>query len=117
MAYDETRNKRYKKGKFLGKVCTHTRSHIYSISHLTFAMLKGGFAHCYELIDVDTNAVYAGKIVPKSMLTKPHQREKVISVVSILYITVLVFMEPEKYNHCIPRKVDRELKLVVWQSA
>ena len=23
VAYDETRNKRYKKGKFLGKVCAH----------------------------------------------------------------------------------------------
>ena len=96
MAYDETRSKRYKKGKFLGKVCTPT-SYIHHINYLTFAMLKGGFAHCYELIDVDTNAVYAGKIVPKSMLTKPHQREKVISIiVSVLCITVLVFMELEK---------------------
>ncbi len=40
-------------------------------------VLQGGFAHCYELIDVDTNKIYAGKIVPKSILTKPHQREKV----------------------------------------
>lgn len=92
MAYDETRNKRYKKGKFLGKVCTHRRRHIYSISHLIFAMLKGGFAHCYELTDVDTNAIYAGKIVPKSMLTKPHQREKVKSVVLICSTVLAVFM-------------------------
>lgn len=37
---------------------------------------KGGFAHCYELIDTETKAIYAGKIVPKSMLTKPHQKAK-----------------------------------------
>ena len=44
-------------------------------SHLT--SLQGGFAHCYELIDMEDNHIYAGKIVPKSMLTKPHQRDKV----------------------------------------
>ena len=38
---------------------------------------QGGFAHCYELIDVDTNKVFAGKIVPKSLLVKPHQKDKV----------------------------------------
>lgn len=61
-AYDASKNKRYKKGKFLG---------------------KGGFAHCYELIDVDTKAIYAGKIVPKSMLTKPHQKEKMTMEIDI----------------------------------
>jgi hypothetical protein len=39
-------------------------------------LLKGGFAHCYELIDTETKKIYAGKIVPKSMLTKPHQKDK-----------------------------------------
>ena len=38
--------------------------------------LQGGFAHCYELIDCDDQTVYAGKIVPKASLTKPHQRDK-----------------------------------------
>jgi polo-like kinase 1 len=46
----------YSKGKFLG---------------------KGGFARCYELIDVSNGQVFAGKVVPKSMLVKPHQKEKV----------------------------------------
>lgn len=40
-------------------------------------LLQGGFAKCYELVDVDTNEIFAGKIVPKSMLTKPHQKDKV----------------------------------------
>ena len=54
--------------------CTHTHP----------ASFQGGFAHCYELIDVDNNHIYAGKIVPKSMLTKPHQRDKVGSGVVLV---------------------------------
>ncbi|XP_013406101.1 serine/threonine-protein kinase PLK1 isoform X2 [Lingula anatina] len=38
---------------------------------------KGGFAKCYELTDLKTNKVYAGKIISKSRLTKPHQKEKI----------------------------------------
>jgi len=38
---------------------------------------KGGFARCYELIDVSNGQAFAGKVVPKSMLVKPHQKEKV----------------------------------------
>lgn len=59
---DSGKNKRYKKGKFLG---------------------KGGFARCYELIDADTNVVYAGKVVPKSLLVKPHQRDKMTMEIDI----------------------------------
>ena len=39
--------------------------------------LQGGFAKCYELVDTETQEVFAGKIVPKSILLKPHHREKV----------------------------------------
>ncbi|XP_074640436.1 serine/threonine-protein kinase PLK1-like isoform X2 [Tubulanus polymorphus] len=38
---------------------------------------KGGFANCYELTDLNTKRVYAGKIVPKTRISKPHQREKI----------------------------------------
>ena len=38
---------------------------------------QGGFARCYELTDVETKEIFAGKIVSKSLLTKPHQRDKV----------------------------------------
>ncbi len=48
--------KRYLKGKFLG---------------------KGGFARCYELTDMDSKQIYAGKIVSKTLLTKKHQKDKV----------------------------------------
>jgi polo-like kinase 1 len=38
--------------------------------------LQGGFAKCYELRDLGTQEVVAGKIVPKSLLQKQHQKEK-----------------------------------------
>lgn len=38
---------------------------------------QGGFAKCFELIDAEKGDVFAGKVVPKSMLVKPHHREKV----------------------------------------
>ncbi|QQP34718.1 Serine/threonine-protein kinase PLK, partial [Caligus rogercresseyi] len=52
---DGSSKKKYQKGRFLG---------------------KGGFAKCYELTDMSSGEVVAGKIVPKSLLTKQHQREK-----------------------------------------
>ena len=48
--------------------------------------VQGGFAHCYELIDSETGTIYAGKIVPKASLTKPHQRDKVMPQHSCLHI-------------------------------
>uniref|UniRef100_A0A672Z5C2 Serine/threonine-protein kinase PLK n=1 Tax=Sphaeramia orbicularis TaxID=375764 RepID=A0A672Z5C2_9TELE len=54
--------KRYTRGRFLG---------------------KGGFAKCYEITDVDTKQVFAGKIVPKSLILKQHQREKMTSEIAI----------------------------------
>ena len=41
-------------------------------------IFKGGFARCYELIDIHTGQAFAGKVVPKSLLVKPHQKEKVL---------------------------------------
>ncbi|XP_052360955.1 serine/threonine-protein kinase PLK1 [Oncorhynchus keta] len=54
--------KKYSRGRFLG---------------------KGGFAKCYEITDMETREVFAGKVVPKSMIVKPHQREKMSSEISI----------------------------------
>jgi len=42
-----------------------------------YMIIKGGFARCYELTNVNTGQIYAGKVVPKTMLIKPHQKEKV----------------------------------------
>ncbi|KAL4659106.1 serine/threonine-protein kinase PLK1-like [Arapaima gigas] len=52
---DPRRRRRYARGRFLG---------------------KGGFAKCYEITDVETKEVFAGKVVPKALLLKPHQKEK-----------------------------------------
>uniref|UniRef100_A0A3P9M3V1 Serine/threonine-protein kinase PLK n=1 Tax=Oryzias latipes TaxID=8090 RepID=A0A3P9M3V1_ORYLA len=54
--------RRYSKGRFLG---------------------KGGFAKCFEITDMETKQVFAGKIVPKSLILKQHQREKMSSEISI----------------------------------
>ena len=37
---------------------------------------KGGFAKCFELTDKTTGQIYAGKIVPKQLLVKPQQKDK-----------------------------------------
>jgi len=38
---------------------------------------KGGFARVHELIDLNTSAVLAGKIIHKSRISKPHHKEKI----------------------------------------
>lgn len=59
---DSRTMRRYARGKFLG---------------------KGGFAKCYEITDLETKQVFAGKIVPKSLILKQHQREKMTSEIAI----------------------------------
>jgi len=49
-------NKDYIKGRFLG---------------------KGGFAKCYELIEVKTKKIFAAKVIPKSSLKKKRAKQKV----------------------------------------
>ncbi|XP_047493190.1 serine/threonine-protein kinase PLK1-like isoform X1 [Penaeus chinensis] len=60
--YDSTTGRKYQRGKFLG---------------------KGGFARCYELTDMKTKDIFAGKIVAKSLLVKQHQKEKMSQEISI----------------------------------
>ncbi|XP_075292552.1 serine/threonine-protein kinase PLK1 [Opisthocomus hoazin] len=44
---------------------------------------KGGFARCYELAETEGREVFAGKVVPKSLLVKPHQKEKMSMEIAI----------------------------------
>ncbi|XP_034231972.1 serine/threonine-protein kinase PLK1 [Thrips palmi] len=44
---------------------------------------KGGFAKCYEIKQIGTSRVYAGKIIPKKLMTKHNQREKITQEISI----------------------------------
>ncbi|KAK6973775.1 serine/threonine-protein kinase PLK1 [Biomphalaria glabrata] len=60
--HDPGTGKRYLRGRFLG---------------------KGGFAKCYELTDMDTKELWAGKIVPKSLLVKQHQKDKMAQEIAI----------------------------------
>lgn len=59
---DPRKMKRYRRGRFLG---------------------KGGFAKCYEITDMDTGEVFAGKVVPKALLLKPSQKEKMSMEIAI----------------------------------
>ncbi|CAG5126905.1 unnamed protein product [Candidula unifasciata] len=59
---DPATGKRYFRGRFLG---------------------KGGFAKCYELTDMDTKEIWAGKIVAKSLLQKQHQKDKMAQEIAI----------------------------------
>ncbi|KAL8618752.1 Serine/threonine-protein kinase plk1 [Nucella lapillus] len=59
---DPSSGKRYAKGRFLG---------------------KGGFAKCYELTDLETKEIFAGKIVSKSLLVKQHQKDKMSQEIAI----------------------------------
>lgn len=47
--------------------------------------LQGGFAKCYELTDVETKELFAGKVVPKSLLVKQHQKDKVLYIIMFIY--------------------------------
>ncbi|KAK3089007.1 hypothetical protein FSP39_000092 [Pinctada imbricata] len=60
--YDSTTDTTYLRGRVLG---------------------KGGFARCYELLDLNTNKVYAGKIISKTRISKPHQRQKIMREVEL----------------------------------
>ncbi|XP_061382723.1 serine/threonine-protein kinase polo isoform X3 [Danaus plexippus] len=44
---------------------------------------KGGFAKCYEIQDIATNQIYAGKIVSKKLMVKSSQKEKMSQEISI----------------------------------
>uniref|UniRef100_A0A8C6SJW3 Serine/threonine-protein kinase PLK n=1 Tax=Neogobius melanostomus TaxID=47308 RepID=A0A8C6SJW3_9GOBI len=59
---DSRTTRRYSRGRFLG---------------------KGGFAKCFEITDLESKQVFAGKIVPKALILKQHQREKMSSEISI----------------------------------
>lgn len=59
---DTKNHKKYKKCSFLG---------------------KGGFAKCYEIIDMKTKEVFAGKIVSKKYLLKHNQKDKMTQEIFI----------------------------------
>ncbi|XP_052848668.1 serine/threonine-protein kinase polo [Drosophila gunungcola] len=60
--YDANQRKTYKRMRFFG---------------------KGGFAKCYEIIDVESDDVFAGKIVSKKLMIKHNQKEKTAQEITI----------------------------------
>ncbi|CEF66638.1 Serine/threonine-protein kinase polo [Strongyloides ratti] len=59
---DKKNGKVYNRGKYLG---------------------KGGFARCYELIDNKIGEIVAGKVVPKALLTRKPQKDKMAQEIDI----------------------------------
>lgn len=98
---DKASGRKYRRGKLLG---------------------KGAFAKCYELTDLESCAVYAGKIIAKSRLSLPHQREKLDWEVSVhrslLHENVVAFydfFEDDRnvfivIEHCRRKSLDRVLR-------
>ncbi|XP_012940490.1 serine/threonine-protein kinase PLK1 [Aplysia californica] len=60
--YDSTTDTTYLRGRLLG---------------------KGGFARCYEILNLNTNKIYAGKIISKARIAKPHQKQKILREVQL----------------------------------
>ncbi|XP_067014592.1 serine/threonine-protein kinase polo [Anabrus simplex] len=60
--YDSGTGTMYRKGRFFG---------------------KGGFAKCYELTEVKTGNIYAGKIVSKKIITSGNQKDKMTQEITI----------------------------------
>lgn len=46
-------------------------------------IFQGGFAKCYEIRESKSHRTFAGKIVPKSQITKSNHREKMTQEISI----------------------------------
>lgn len=61
------------------------RSQKYPLFTLIIVILpfQGGFAKCYEIKQIGTSRVYAGKIIPKKLMTKHNQREKITQEIAI----------------------------------
>eukprot|EP01052_Picozoa_sp_SAG31_P036398 SAG31_NODE_4537_length_3156_cov_1.780831_1_plen_169_part_00 len=99
-------NRRWSRGKALGKVSgglTTTLRHCsvelacfcfsaaptclasclprrLAAAHMTLVHAQGGFATCYEIRDMATNQVCAGKVVRKSSINKSKSKQKVCAM-------------------------------------
>ena len=52
--------------------------------------MQGGFAKCYELTNLDTKEVLAGKVVSKQTLAKHRAKEKVCTVEEMLALALIL---------------------------
>lgn len=50
---------------------------------MSFLIFQGGFAKCYEIVNVKTKEVFAGKIVSKKLMVKSNQKDKMAQEISI----------------------------------
>jgi hypothetical protein len=78
-----TPNVTYKRGRFFGKVSIWQKIFLLNGRLIQQWFFQGGFAKCYEITDVKTNEVFAGKVIPKKLLLKHNAREKVVQEINI----------------------------------
>ena len=50
---------------------------------------KGGFAKCYEFQQVSDRKVYAGKVVPKKLLSNDLAKVSILMSIGIIYLNRL----------------------------
>jgi hypothetical protein len=75
-------------------------------------IFQGGFAKCYELTDMDTNQVMAGKIVPKSLLVKQHQKDKVSSTTQKCHLSGNFLCALLSFQLVKPEKIGKRIIFV-----
>lgn len=63
--------------------CNYIYYYYYYFVIFIFIVSQGGFAKCYEITELKSNQVFAGKIVPKSLMAKSNQREKMTQEITI----------------------------------
>lgn len=73
---NRTGKRTYKKGKFLGRVSVLFLFLEYP--NVCFSCFQGGFAKCYEFIDMSDNRSYACKVISKAQLVKDKHKTKVL---------------------------------------
>ena len=72
-----------RKGTIIPQIISSAFKHHLLILMIFIDVVQGGFAKCYELTDLGTNMIYAGKIVSKTLLIKPHQKDKMAQEIAI----------------------------------
>lgn len=58
-------------------------TNIHSQNNIFMHLFQGGFAKCYEIMDIRTKEIFAGKIVSKKYLLKHNQKDKMTQEIHI----------------------------------
>ena len=62
---------------------TFSFSSFFFYSNTTQKQKQGGFARCYEIVDLQSQDVYAAKVVSKKLVMKHNQKDKMTQEIKI----------------------------------